>query len=84
MNDGVPLPAVGRKVALSPRQQQVLMLVAAGLTGGEIAQELSISPRTARMHCDALKIKLGVPKRRLIPAAYRAITGEDPLLELGS
>ena len=84
MNDGAPLPAVARKVALSPRQHQVLILVAAGLTGGEIARELSISSRTVRMHCDALRVKLGVPKRRLLPAAYRAITGEDPLLALGS
>jgi DNA-binding CsgD family transcriptional regulator len=57
-----------------------MALVAAGLTGGEIARELEISPRTVRMHCDALRVKLGVPKRRLIPAAYRAITGDDPLL----
>jgi DNA-binding CsgD family transcriptional regulator len=84
MNEAAPLPAGERKVALSPRQQQVLMLVAAGLTGWEIANELSISPRTARMHCDALKMKLGVPKRRLIPAAYRALTGEDPMLGFGS
>ena len=83
-DDRAPLPSVVRKVVLSPRQQQVLRLVAAGLTGGEIAHELSISPRTVRMHCDALKSKLGVPKRRLIPAAYRALTGEDPMLGLGS
>jgi two-component system, NarL family, nitrate/nitrite response regulator NarL len=84
MNDGAPLPAIGRNIALSRRQQQVLVLVAAGLTGAEIARELSISPRTVRMHCDVLKVKLGVQKRRLIPAAYRALTGHDPMLELGS
>ena len=81
MSDGMPLPAATRSVALSPRQHQVMALVAAGLTGGEIAGELEISPRTVRMHCDVLRVKLGVPKRRLIPAAYRAITGEDPLLK---
>ena len=81
MDDVAPLSAVGRTVSLSWRQRQVLVGVAAGRTNAEIARELAISPRTVRMHCDALKVKLGVPKRRLIPAAYRAITGEDPFLE---
>jgi DNA-binding CsgD family transcriptional regulator len=76
-----PLSAAGRIVALSSRQREVLVRVAAGRTNAEIAHELAISPRTVRMHCDALKVKLGVRKRRLIPAAYRAITGQDPFLE---
>ena len=37
------------------------------------------SPRTAKAHSDALRQKLGVPRRRQIPAAYRKVTGEDPL-----
>jgi DNA-binding CsgD family transcriptional regulator len=73
-----PLPLARPSVLLSPRQRQVLARVAAGRTNAEIAGELAISPRTVRMHCDALKLKLGVPKRRLIPAAYRGITGQDP------
>ena len=81
MDDVAPLPAVGRTISLSWRQRQVLVRVAAGRTNAEIASELAISPRTVRMHSDALKLKLGAPKRRLIPAAYRAITGEDPFLE---
>jgi DNA-binding CsgD family transcriptional regulator len=84
MNDAEPLLAVARSVVLSPRQHQILTLIAAGLTGGEIARELSISPRTVRMHSDALRNKLGVPKRRLIPAAYRTLTGKDPMLALGA
>ena len=64
MDDVAPLAAVGRTVSLSRRQRQVLVRVAAGRTNAEIARELAISPRTVRMHCDALKVKLGVPKRR--------------------
>lgn len=81
LDEIAPLPVARHSVSLSSRQRQVLVRVAAGRTNAEIAQELVISPRTVRMHCDALKIKLGVPKRRLIPAAYRAITGRDPFLE---
>jgi DNA-binding CsgD family transcriptional regulator len=76
-----PLPLARPSVSLSRRQRQVLVRVAAGRTNAEIGGELAISPRTVRMHCDALKMKLGVPKRRLIPAAYRAITGQDPFRE---
>ena len=42
---------------------------------------LGISPRTAKAHSDALRQKLGVPRRRQIPAAYRARTGDDPLTQ---
>ena len=41
--------------------------------------ELGISPRTAKAHCDVLRQKLGVPRRRQIPVAFRLLTGEDPL-----
>jgi DNA-binding CsgD family transcriptional regulator len=84
MDEVAPLSAVVRAVSLSARQREVLMYVAAGHTNAEIARELAISPRTVRMHCDVLKVKLGVPKRRLIPAAYRAVTGNDPFLAFGA
>jgi DNA-binding CsgD family transcriptional regulator len=51
---------------LSRRQKQVLSLLAEGLTDEEIGLRLDISPRTARAHVDALKHKLGVPRRREI------------------
>ncbi len=84
IDDVAPLSAATRTVSLSDRQRQLLVRIAAGRTNAEIARELAISPRTVRMHCDALRGKLGVPRRRLIPAAYRAITGEDPFLALES
>ena len=37
-----------------------------------------ISARTAKAHSDVLRSKLGVARRRQIPAAYRLITGDDP------
>jgi hypothetical protein len=33
----------------------------------------------AKAHSDVLRQKLGVPRRRQIPAAFKALTGEDPL-----
>ena len=64
---------------LTERQVQIVELIANGCSNVEIAARLGISPRTAKAHSDALRQKLGVPRRRQIPAAFRALTGEDPL-----
>jgi len=64
---------------VTARQRQVIELIAQGLSNDEVGVELGISPRTAKAHCDALRQKLGVPRRRQIPVAFRLLTGEDPL-----
>lgn len=64
------------------RQRQVVKLIAAGCSNIEIAERLGVSPRTAKAHSDVLRTKLGVSRRRQIPAAYREVTGEDPLESL--
>ena len=65
--------------AITTRQRQVVELIAAGCSNEEVGEYLGISPRTAKAHSDILRQKLGVPRRRQIPAAYRAATGDDPL-----
>jgi ATP/maltotriose-dependent transcriptional regulator MalT len=65
--------------SITERQRQVIELIAAGCSNDEVGERLGISPRTAKAHSDALRQKLGVPRRRQIPVAYRALTGEDPL-----
>lgn len=64
---------------LTPRQRQVVELIAAGCSNEEVGERLGISARTAKAHCDVLRQKLGVPRRRQIPHAFRELTGEDPL-----
>jgi ATP/maltotriose-dependent transcriptional regulator MalT len=64
---------------ITRRQKQVVELIAAGCSNEEVGERLGISPRTAKAHCDVLRQKLGVSRRRQIPAAYRILTGEDPL-----
>jgi DNA-binding CsgD family transcriptional regulator len=71
--------ANGTPPALTQRQLQVVGLIALGCSNEEVGRRLGISPRTAKAHCDALRLKLGVPRRRQIPAAFRTLTGEDPL-----
>jgi ATP/maltotriose-dependent transcriptional regulator MalT len=66
---------------ITERQRQVVELIAAGCSNDEIGERLGISPRTAKAHCDILRQKLGVARRRQIPVAYRLLTGIDPLSE---
>jgi DNA-binding CsgD family transcriptional regulator len=63
----------------TPRQLEVVGLLAAGCSAPEIAAALGISARTVRMHCDTLRLKLQVGRRRQIPAAFAWRTGIDPL-----
>jgi DNA-binding CsgD family transcriptional regulator len=65
--------------SITDRQREIIELIAQGLSNDEMSQELGISPRTAKAHCDVLRQKLGVPRRRQIPLAYRLLTGDDPL-----
>ena len=66
-------------VALTDRQRQVVELIAAGCSNDEVGTRLGIAPRTVKAHCDVLRHKLGVRRRRQIPLAYRALTGHDPM-----
>ena len=68
-----------RNLSLTDRQRQVVELIAAGCSNEEVGARLGISARTAKAHCDVLRQKLGVPRRRQIPVAYRLLTGDDPL-----
>ena len=70
---------LSNRLTLTERQRRVVELIAAGLSNEEIGVELGISARTAKAHCDVLRQKLGVSRRRHIPAAYRTVTGDDPL-----
>ena len=72
--------AMASETRFTERQREVVELIATGCSNDEIGRRLGISPRTAKAHSDVLRQKLGVRKRRQIPAAYRLLTGNDPLL----
>jgi DNA-binding CsgD family transcriptional regulator/tetratricopeptide (TPR) repeat protein len=55
--------AEARSLGLTPRELEVLRLVAAGWSNPEIADELGISPKTASVHVSNLLAKLGVANR---------------------
>lgn len=68
-----------RRGEITNRQREIVELIAAGCSNDEVGTRLGISPRTAKAHSDVLRQKLGCSRRRQIPLAYRALTGEDPL-----
>jgi LuxR family transcriptional regulator, maltose regulon positive regulatory protein len=75
----MPKSTSDKKFSLTERQRQVVELIALGCSNEEVGERLGISARTAKAHCDVLRQKLGVSRRRQIPAAFRTLTGEDPL-----
>lgn len=58
---------------LSVREQEVLTLLAAGLTNREIAEALVISPETVKKHAGSIYGKLGVGHRTEAVARARAL-----------
>ena len=59
--------------ALTPRQREVLLLIARGLSNTEIEVELGITRATCRSHITALLARLGARDRaQLVIAAYEA------------
>ncbi|MDX2529761.1 response regulator [Streptomyces europaeiscabiei] len=58
--------------SLTDRERQVLDLVAAGLSNDAIAEQLHISPSTAKTHVNHIMTKLGVRDRaQLVVIAYQ-------------
>src|SRR5690606_19492641 len=64
---GLPPPdgrlAATGAAALTPREREVALLVADGLTNAELARRLYISPRTAAVHVGNILRKLGLSSR---------------------
>jgi DNA-binding NarL/FixJ family response regulator len=57
---------------LTPRESEVMTLVAYGLTNAEIAERLVVSPATAKTHVSRTMLKLGAHDRaQLVVLAYQ-------------
>ena len=68
--EATPRPSEEDRLGLTPRELEVLELVAAGKTNPQIAEELFISRKTVGIHVSHILAKLGVSGR--VEAATRA------------
>jgi predicted ATPase/DNA-binding CsgD family transcriptional regulator len=58
-----PPPTSGPPGGLTPREVEVLKLVATGMTNAQVAKELFLSPRTVQRHLNSVYHKIGVGSR---------------------
>lgn len=68
---GLPSAAVRQKLGLTRREQQLIPLIAQGLTNKEIANHFSLSEQTVKNHLYRMKHKVGAGDRLDIVQAYR-------------
>jgi len=61
--NGAAEPAVEEGTSLTPRELEVIRLMAHGLGNKSIARELGISPSTAKFHVASVLAKLGARSR---------------------
>jgi DNA-binding CsgD family transcriptional regulator len=69
--------APGEELGLTPREREVLALVAGGRSNRQIAETLYISPKTASVHVSNILAKLGVANRAEAAVAAHRL-GLDP------
>ena len=73
INRAAPRPDTPGLEVLTEREREVMALVAGGLSNGEIAEHLVVSPATARTHVSRAMIKLGARDRaQLVVFAYES------------
>jgi DNA-binding NarL/FixJ family response regulator len=76
---GLPLPRRPRAATrervgqLTPREHDILLLLADGLSTADLADRLVLSPRTVEHHVSAVLRKLGEPTRARAVATARRL-----------
>lgn len=63
---------------LTPREREILRLIAAHLQSKEIARELNLSPKTVEMHVLSARRRLSGLSRRDAALAFVAWENDDP------
>ena len=72
------LQEYARELPLTPREREVLELVAEGMTNAEVGRALWVAPGTVRRHLENVYAKLGVHTRTAAVDRLRG-TAREPL-----
>jgi DNA-binding NarL/FixJ family response regulator len=74
----------GEVAVLSPRELEVLQLIASGLTNGEVAARLHVTVHAVKFHLAAIYRRLGVSNRTEAAVTYLRAQAQslEPLGEL--
>ncbi|MDQ1713027.1 MAG: hypothetical protein QOE45_2477 [Frankiaceae bacterium] len=73
----VPLPSSQRRrtsPGLTPREEEIAMMAARGLTAALIASRLDLSPGTVRKHLERIRAKLGIERKHELVELFRSRT----------
>ncbi len=73
VSDNAPEP-------LTPRELEVLTLLGQGRSNGEIADALTIAPRTVKVHVQNILSKLGAGNRTEAVSIARAAAADQPVI----
>lgn len=79
----VPAGTAAEIPPLSDKQQQIVALVAAGMTNNEIAEALDLSPKTVKNYLHRIFEKLGIQRRSQAAALHVRRNGPSPANQPG-
>ena len=72
------IPVTPPALRLSSREAEIMTLIAAGHSNGEIATALTVAEKTVKNHVNRIYAKLGVGSRRDAIACWRGSGGDTP------
>jgi ATP/maltotriose-dependent transcriptional regulator MalT len=72
------MPVTPPALSLSSRETQIMALIAAGHTNGEIATALTVAEKTVKNHVNRIYAKLGVGCRRDAIDYWQGAVGPAP------
>jgi ATP/maltotriose-dependent transcriptional regulator MalT len=72
------IPATSSAPSLSSREREIMTLIAAGHSNGEIAAALTVAEKTVKNHVNRIYAKLGVGSRRAAIAYWQGTGNGAP------